>query len=363
MGFDGGAVQRGSQAMLASQKTVASKFQSMWSGAASSIATIFSGVSVGMVFNSILTKVSEIKNEAIQTGFDTDSVQKFNYQLRQMHIDINAGQTGLGIMNKLIGQAAEGEKKAVDIFSRWGIATNGKSNADIFEEIRAKTAETVDPAQRVAMAMELFGRGGRELLPYLTASKELLDGMAAHAPVISKTDIENIDQAHQKIQEVNDTLTVVSAKGIGKVGEMAGAAPGITLGAMAEGLVDFNSPIGQKIFNKKTVDAPTKTELDYARNQRDLLKAKNKPAVAPGAVPKWHVTENTPEDPMRVRMRWLTASDSDRARMIADRAKPGTAAQPEIQFGKLVENTNATASHLAKLVTGGAIIQTHLNDD
>src|ERR1035437_4113513 len=216
MGFDGGAVQRGSPAMLARQKTVASKFQSMWSGAASSIATIFSGVSVGMVVNSILTKVSEIKNEAIQTGFDTDSVQKFNYQLRQMHIDINAGQTGLGIMNKLIGQAAEGEKKAVDIFSRWGIATNGKSNADIFEEIRAKTAETVDPAQRVAMTMELFGRGGRELLPYLTASKELLDGMAAHAPVISKTDIENIDQAHHKIQEVNDTLTVVSAKGIGR---------------------------------------------------------------------------------------------------------------------------------------------------
>lgn len=167
---------------------------------------------ISMAFNSILTKVADIKSEAIQTGFDTDSIQKFNFELRQMNIEVTSGKVGLGKMNELIGQAAAGEEKAVKVFARWGISTAGKTNAEIFAEIQRSIAATTDPALRVAEAMEIFGRGGRELLPLLTASKETLDGMANHAPIISKDDIESIDQAKRAIEEIKDTLTVMGAK-------------------------------------------------------------------------------------------------------------------------------------------------------
>ena len=178
---------------------------------------------ISMAFNSVLQKVGEIRNEAAQTGFDTNSIQKFNFQLRQMNIDVQAGQTGLGKMNELIGQAAVGEEKAVKVFARWGISTEGKTNAEIFAEIQQSIAATTDPAMRVAEAMEIFGRGGRELLPLLTASKEDLDGMAAHAPIISEDDLTNIQKAKNTLEEMKDTLIVMGAKGI------SGVAGGATL--------------------------------------------------------------------------------------------------------------------------------------
>ena len=172
---------------------------------------------ISMAFNSILTKVADIKSEAIQTGFDTDSIQKFNFELRQMNIEVTSGKVALGKMNQLIWQAAEGEEKAVKVFARWGISTAGKTNAEIFAEIQRSIAATTDPARRVAEAMEIFWRGGRELLPLLTASKETLDGMANHAPIISKDDIESIDQAKKMLVELKDQLIVLGAKGLGGV--------------------------------------------------------------------------------------------------------------------------------------------------
>jgi hypothetical protein len=172
---------------------------------------------ISMAFNSILTKVADIKSEAIQTGFDTDSIQKFNFELRQMNIEVTSGKVGLGKMNELIGQAAAGEEKAVKVFARWGISTAGKTNAEIFAEIQRSISATTDPARRVAEAMEIFGRGGRELLPLLTASKETLDGMAAHAPIISKDDIESIDNAKRMLEGLKDQLIALGAKGLGGV--------------------------------------------------------------------------------------------------------------------------------------------------
>ncbi len=185
---------------------------------------------ISMAFNSILTKVADIKSEAIQTGFDTDSIQKFDFELRQMNIEVTSGKVGLGKLNELIGQAAVGEEKAVKVFARWGISTAGKTNAEIFAEIQQSIAATTDPALRVAEAMEIFGRGGRELLPLLTASKETLDGMANHAPIISKDDIESVDQAKRTLQGVKDNLIVAGAKVVGGV---AGAAT--LLGATQDG--------------------------------------------------------------------------------------------------------------------------------
>ena len=177
---------------------------------------------ITMAFNSILQKVSDIRKASTETGFSTDAIQKFNFELRQMNIEIASGQTALGKMNQLIGQAQEKEQKAVETFARWGISINGKSNAEIFNDIRESILATEDPAKRVAEAMEIFGKGGREMLPLLTASKDELDQMAAHAPIISKDDLDSLERAKQLLEEIKDRILVMGAKGLG--GVAAGAA-------------------------------------------------------------------------------------------------------------------------------------------
>ena len=215
---------------------------------------------ISMAFNSVLQKVGEIRNEAAQTGFDTNSIQKFNFQLRQMNIDVQAGKTGLGKMNELIGQAAVGEEKAVKVFARWGISTAGKTNAEIFAEIQQSIAATTDPALRVAEAMEIFGRGGRELLPLLTASKEALDGMAAHAPIISEDDLTNIQKAKNTLEEMKDKLIVMGAKGI------SGVAGGATLlGSTQDGIEKLKDAYCQKDHEVKKAEQYCLDAFDRGR--------------------------------------------------------------------------------------------------
>ena len=229
---------------------------------------------ISMAFNSVLQKVGEIRNEAAQTGFDTNSIQKFNFQLRQMNIDVQAGKTGLGKMNELIGQAAVGEEKAVKVFARWGISTAGKTNAEIFAEIQQSIAATTDPALRVAEAMEIFGRGGRELLPLLTASKEALDGMAAHAPIISEDDLTNIQKAKNTLEEMKDKLIVMGAKGI------SGVAGGATLlGSTQDGrFLKTETGLGGGGEDTLVDAAPKITEAmrEANREKRTGAKAKQK---------------------------------------------------------------------------------------
>jgi hypothetical protein len=248
---------------------------------------------ISMAFNSILTKVADIKSEAIQTGFDTDSIQKFNFELRQMNIEITSGKVGLGKMNELIGQAAAGEEKAVKVFARWGISTAGKTNAEIFAEIQRSIAATTDPAQRVAEAMEIFGRGGRELLPLLTASKEALDGMAAHAPIISKDDIENVNQAKRAIEEIKDTLTVMGAKVIATPIDI-----GKNSGGWKQTIENFVNVGGGAAgaLNVIMGAAMNKAIKEHAANQFDRFE-KSEIASGPTQMDKFMGANTGPKDP------------------------------------------------------------------
>lgn len=61
----------------------------------------------------------------------------------------------------------------------------------------------------------------------------------------------------------------------------------------------------------------------------------------------------------------LDAAEGDRQRMIADRnfLIKSEAASPQLQFEKMLENTDAMRAHLQSLVGGGAVINTKITED
>jgi hypothetical protein len=277
MGFNAEAVQRGTAAMMSAQRSASADFSSIWSKAAG----LFTIGTMGMALRSVLNRVGEIRNEASQTGFDTDRIQRFNFQLQHMNIEVQSGKVGLGKMNELIGQAAEGEEKAVQIFARWGISTTGKSNGEIFDEIKNKIAGMVDPAQRVAMAMEIFGRGGRELLPLLTASNAELDKIANRAPIISKEDLDVLQKSKNFWGEIWNYVMLISAK--------------LAVGPITPAIRAWN----------RATDSMSGTERDeITRHQEDLRRQQEdakKHAAGPGTISPfmrrgWKAGEPTPQE-------------------------------------------------------------------
>ena len=147
-------------------------------------ATIAGGEFAKQVFefgNRISEQGEEIEHASIRLGIGTDALQEMGFAAAQSGADI--GQLSIAMLmledkigDALINPAGEGAKA----FQKFGIsfrdATGAVKSSDVlFQDIADKIADTTDESKQVAIAMGLFGRQGKALLPTLKLGK---DGIA-----------------------------------------------------------------------------------------------------------------------------------------------------------------------------------------
>ena len=115
----------------------------------------------------LINKVETIKNTAEETGQTVEGIQKLDYAFEQTGISVSRGNNALVKLNELVGQARTGGEQAQGVFEKWGIAISGRGNAEIINEIADRMMSMTDSAQQAAMAFDLLGRGGKDLIPLL----------------------------------------------------------------------------------------------------------------------------------------------------------------------------------------------------
>jgi hypothetical protein len=141
---------------------------------------------------------------------------------------------GLKLSFELGGSSAEGMMTAVSRLSR-GMGEGSKAldamginakNADgtlrgtrdVLGEVADKFAGYEDGAAKSALAQELFGRTGAELLPVLNAGSQGLDDMDAMA---KKLGLTISAETGKKAEQFNDTLDLMGRAGQGVATQMA----------------------------------------------------------------------------------------------------------------------------------------------
>jgi hypothetical protein len=92
----------------------------------------------------------------------------------------------LGKLSRTMFEAGEGNKQAADSFKKLGINTKDASGKlrptqDVLYEISDKFKDMPDGAERAALAMRLFSRGGIEAVPWLSRGSEKLKEFSAGA--------------------------------------------------------------------------------------------------------------------------------------------------------------------------------------
>jgi hypothetical protein len=115
---------------------------------------------------------SNLKNLSDQTGFTTGDLQEILYLLSAKDINPQVLEASIGTLTKKIIEAREPTKATAEILKTLNISLidangNYKTANQIFTELLPKLADMEDKTLRDKIAMELFGKTGKELLPIL----------------------------------------------------------------------------------------------------------------------------------------------------------------------------------------------------
>ncbi|MEG3144214.1 hypothetical protein U1839_06065 [Sphingomonas sp. RT2P30] len=141
-------------------------------------------------------------------GVSTTFLQQFRYAASQSGATILDTDAALTKFSRSIGEAANGNKKVIELFNRLGVQvldSGGKvrSVEAIFKETSTAISKIPDPAQRTADTLTLMGRGASNLIPLMARGaqgfNELADAADHLGIVLSPELIEHAEEVNHKL--------------------------------------------------------------------------------------------------------------------------------------------------------------------
>lgn len=144
------------------------------------------GGSILAVGKSTADYAGDMFDMARSTGMGVESFQKIAYAAKMSGIEAEKVTTSFIKFDKMIVDAAGGNKTYMQTFKDLGIqikdsAGNLRQPNEIFEDVAEIFHNTKDGAAKTALAVELFGKSGAELIPMLNDGKAGLKAFYAEA--------------------------------------------------------------------------------------------------------------------------------------------------------------------------------------
>jgi hypothetical protein len=152
---------------------------------------------------------------ANQIGVSTGFLQKFNYAAGQFGVSNEVAGTALTRFTRTIGEAANGNKQAIDLFDRLGVKIrdqNGNVRAAeaIYQDFANGLKKVDSPAQRVADTMQAMGRQAASLTPLVAQGADGFNDLARAAEqlgiVLSPELIEHSEEVNHKLAAMKQII-------------------------------------------------------------------------------------------------------------------------------------------------------------
>ncbi|HZL38019.1 MAG TPA: hypothetical protein VFC78_22075 [Tepidisphaeraceae bacterium] len=150
-------------------------------------------------------QVGQIGRDALKLGISAEQMSRFQHAANATHTDISALTTGMDRLNRQIGLVASGDKsaaKAAESFTRLGLSAKelaGLSPDEAFTKVADALGKVGSTFDRAAISQEIFGRGGKDLIPIMGD----LRGLMAESDDIGFTrTAENIRAAEEEEKQL-----------------------------------------------------------------------------------------------------------------------------------------------------------------
>lgn len=126
---------------------------------------------------STIDAVDALKDMSDRTGVAVGTLSELDYAAKMNGSSIDAVQSALGKLAAKAVDAATGNKTAAATFDALGISvknTDGsmRSSVDIMQELGDKFREINDPTVKAALAIEIFGKSGAQMIPVIENMRE-----------------------------------------------------------------------------------------------------------------------------------------------------------------------------------------------
>ena len=194
-------------------------------------------VSIGAMvtaFKSAANAMDEMAKASQKIGVSTEALSSLNYAASQSGVSFEGLQTGLKKLNQGLADVDKGTTSAAKAMRALGV-TGADSPQQAISKIADAFASVPDSAQKTALAIELFGKAGADMIPLLNSGAEGLKKFEDRAKQLGIViDTETAKQA----EKFNDSLDDMQAALGGIVKNIvSGALPGMSglVAAMANG--------------------------------------------------------------------------------------------------------------------------------
>lgn len=194
-------------------QTVSGIGTKMMAGAAAILAPAAAGL------RAFSTMGGEIGRASQRTGIAVETMSALSYAASRSGTDIDGLSKGLRFMQRNLGAAAQGSGAAEAKFAQLGLSAAGLqalAPEQQFAVIADRIAAIQDPAMRAKAAMDIFGRGGTELLPMLMKGSagisELMNRAKSLGLILTGEDVEGSKAFTRAMKDLWDTLQMVWIK-------------------------------------------------------------------------------------------------------------------------------------------------------
>jgi hypothetical protein len=181
-------------------------------------AAILGGMTASVV--GIANTADDINDMSMKIGFSTETVSKWAFALGQSGGDVSLLQTGVrGLANQIdtqrqaMAEAAMTGEVTSSVFDRLGISLTDLAvlaPEDQFMRMALAVAAIPDPLERAAVAQDVFGKAGMDLLPVLAGGeaglREMFDQAERAGAVFTAAEAAMGDNFNDALGELQASL-------------------------------------------------------------------------------------------------------------------------------------------------------------
>ncbi len=166
-------------------------------------------------FRSSLDTMDALGETADRLGFNVRSLQEYQYALQLSGVSQSQFEVGLQQLSRKVAEAAEGNESAQQSFRRLGVElvdNEGRLRPTelLLGDIADGLAKIENPAERVGISMDLFGRAGARFAGALSQGsaelQKLRDQASAMGFVLDESLIQRANEASDKLDTMSKII-------------------------------------------------------------------------------------------------------------------------------------------------------------
>jgi hypothetical protein len=181
-----------------------------------------------------------------KTGLSTDAIQQLDFAAKMVGVSAEGMNQGMMRLSRAMANAQQGSKQAEEAFKSVGLSAESLKDMTL-DQVLAKVADAFagseDGAAKAAIAMQLFGRAGADMIPLLDKGSAGIDELKQKAQelgiVMGGDDIQAATRLNEQFKEIDAQMQAVKLRaGSDLAPALAGIAEAFAMGAERGGALD-----------------------------------------------------------------------------------------------------------------------------